>query len=653
VLTARAAGRHAAAFGLFALLAVAWSFPLAQHLSTHIPGAGPGDNLTFLWNLSWTRQALSTPGLPLLHTTAILHPFGANLTLHTHTVLHGLAGALVPSAGIVATLNVLVLVSLCLNGFVTYLLAFDLTRRHGASIVAGTIFGGSPYVMAHLPGHFNLVAAYVLPLFVLAFRRALARPAAWRAALAGLTLAWCVYSDYYYGVYAVVFAAVWIALRHGGVACVGGAKATPLRRRHAVALAALGAGALMLGLAVAATGGWELAVAGFTVSMRETFNLRAAAWLFSVAAAVVYWRPTIRTEAATTGNQRRADLMAATIIACTALALTAPLWLDALRLWRAGAYSSQTYWWRSAPRGIDAASPMLGNPLGPLTGGAVTRLYERLGLDLTEGSAWLGVVPALLLWSAWRQRRAIEDWRLWRGAGLMFLLWSLGPYLCVMGANTGAVLPAILLRYVPVVNNARMPGRAVVIVYLAVAMLAARAIATWPGRRQKRVAWLCAAAVAADYLAAPLPIYGVTPSSVDSYLAAAPAGAVCELPVGVRDGFGEIGRFDHRALYHQTVHRHPIVGGFVARLPASLKTDYLALPIVGPLIEASAGQVISSKRRASDAQQACRELQRLGIRYVVVNADTAPAEVVDYLRAVVPLTLIAQDGSRTLYAACR
>jgi hypothetical protein len=121
----------------------------------------------------------------------------------------------------------------------------------------------------------------------------------------------------------------------------------------------------------------------------------------------------------------------------------------------------------------------------------------------------------------------------------------------------------------------------------------------------------------------------------------------------VRDGFGEIGRLDHRALYYQTVHQHPIVGGFVARLPASVKADYLALPIVGPLLEASAGRAISSERRSKDAQQACRELERLGIRYFVVNADAAPAEAVDYLRAVVPLTLLEEDGPRALYAACR
>jgi hypothetical protein len=91
--------------------------------------------------------------------------------------------------------------------------------------------------------------------------------------------------------------------------------------------------------------------------MRDAFNLRAAAWLFGVAAAVVYWCPTIRIDAARSEVDRRADLAAAAIMAATTLAATAPLWLDALRLWRSGAYVSQQHWWRSAPRGIDLVAP--------------------------------------------------------------------------------------------------------------------------------------------------------------------------------------------------------------------------------------------------------------------------------------------------------
>ena len=39
-------------------------------------------------------------------------------------------------------------------------------------------------------------------------------------------------------------------------------------------------------------------------------------------------------------------------------------------------------------------------------------------------------------------------------------------------------------------------------------------------------------------------------------------GSVCELPIGLRDGFGELGRLDMRVLYYQTLHGRPITGGF-------------------------------------------------------------------------------------------
>ena len=45
-------------------------------------------------------------------------------------------------------------------------------------------------------------------------------------------------------------------------------------------------------------------------------------------------------------------------------------------------------------------------------------------------------------------------------------------------------------------------------------------------------------------------------------------GAVLELPLGIRDGFGEYGVLDSRVQDHQTLHEKPLVGGFVSRMPA-------------------------------------------------------------------------------------
>ena len=82
-----------------------------------------------------------------------------------------------------------------------------------------------------------------------------------------------------------------------------------------------------------------------------------------------------------------------------------------------------------------------------------------------------------------RNTRAVRQWS---AIGLIFFVWALGPHLMVLGRNTAMVLPGAFLRYIPIVNNARVPGRAMVVVSLAMAVLAAVVAARWrpaSGRR--------------------------------------------------------------------------------------------------------------------------------------------------------------------------
>src|SRR6266550_5369056 len=86
------ARRHTAPLALFAALAVAWTWPLAQHLSDAIPG-DPGDNYGYLWNLWWMRHVRSTPGLEFFRTTFLFYPFGTTIADHPHTALPGFIAA--------------------------------------------------------------------------------------------------------------------------------------------------------------------------------------------------------------------------------------------------------------------------------------------------------------------------------------------------------------------------------------------------------------------------------------------------------------------------------------------------------------------------------------------------------------------------------
>src|SRR4051812_33721950 len=130
-------GGHLLAFAAFAGLTIAWTYPLAFHLTAELPGAGLGDNAAFLWNFWWMRTALAQH-TSYFHTTYLFAPAGTNLMLNSHTAATAFIGAtLLRATSPITALNVTTLVSLVLNGFCAYLLAWHVTRHRAAAFVAG------------------------------------------------------------------------------------------------------------------------------------------------------------------------------------------------------------------------------------------------------------------------------------------------------------------------------------------------------------------------------------------------------------------------------------------------------------------------------------------------------------------------------------
>ena len=99
-------------------------------------------------------------------------------------------------------------------------------------------------------------------------------------------------------------------------------------------------------------------------------------------------------------------------------------------------------------------------------------------------------------------------------------------------------------------------------------------------------------------------------------------GAVAELPTGLRDGFGEAGHLDHRALVHQLWHERPLVGGFVARLPASVRLRYVETPILASFIDIST----PANHEARLSSEAASRAAAAGVPFVIVNRDTFLAD---------------------------
>jgi hypothetical protein len=319
----------------------------------------------------------------------------------------------------------------------------------------------------------------------------------------------------------------------------------------------------------------------------------------------------------------------------------------AIRLRAAGDYASQRYLWRSGPAGIDLLTLVAGNPWHPWTGAWTRGLYAAHGIDALEGSAWLGaaLVLVVLLRARWRTAAA---GRAWAACAAFFGVWALGPWLTVAGHRTAILLPGILLRFVPFAANARIPGRAIAVVYLALAMVLAIGLA---GRTRRRPGWALAAValiVACDYATFPIRLGSTAVPPVYRALAGG-QGTVLELPAGMRDGFGEVGRFDGRVLLHQTVHGRPIVGGVVARLSPRTRAAYLDEPLLRALFTASEGRRVDVTDLARERRRAATTLNRLGVTTVVLDRGAAPPPLVEYARNCLPLVRVGGDDVRDVY----
>jgi hypothetical protein len=283
----------------------------------------------------------------------------------------------------------------------------------------------------------------------------------------------------------------------------------------------------------------------------------------------------------------------------------------------------------------------------------VRHLYGVFGIDAVESGAWVNVCALLLAGYAWRYHAADASVRLWGTVGAFFFVWALGSHAFVFGQNTAFVMPGALLRMVPVASNARMPGRAIIVVSLALSTLAAIGVARYSARRRYPVFVAACAAIVVflELLPAPFPLAAAECPPIYRMLIDRPEeGALAELPLAISDGLGAITPGDHRRLVCQTIHERPIVGGFVARLPPSVMERFRADPLLAAWLQLSGARAgVADAVPLPERRAAAESLAADEIAFVMLYERAASPELRHYVEQVMPLTAIARDGERTLY----
>jgi hypothetical protein len=604
---------------LYGLLAVALTWPLVTQITTHVPGSDTWayDEYTFLWNIWYFKHALidqlSTP----LHTDLIFYPVGMGLVMYTFNLL---AAALalplhLATDNIPLASNLVNLASTALAGYGTFLLVLYLLAARPvtndqppvtsqssrftshvsrftllAAFIAGLIYAFASSRMVYLAlGHYMIVTTQWLPFFLLYFVRTLDRWRSRDAVIAGIFAALCLLTDMLYGVLLALMAGVllldwWLGYRRRRRA--GQVTQSVSWTRGLGRLAAMGAVAALLSAPL------------LLPTVREGLNADYA---------VEGWGMS---------DQLSADLVG--LVTPTDLH---PLWGND---WEASLRAVQT----GDSRFSDVNTVFVG--------------YATLAL------AVLGAIVA--------GRRA----RAWLVIALLAFVLALGPLLQINGQSlynldgleVNVPLPYILLHYLPFVQGFRAPNRFSLVLLQALAVLAGYG-AAWllvktAGARQLRtdqpegrsasrftfhvsrsalaifLAAVMAAAVLFEHLAVPMPLTDARVPTPYRELAREPEdGAVLQLPMGWRNGFGVFGAEDTRVEWYQTVHGRPILSGNTSRNPAFKFEYFERLPLLQAITAIEMYQQPDDLRDQAARASAAELMALWDVRYLAVNPPVA------------------------------
>jgi hypothetical protein len=150
---------------LYGLFAVVWiGRGVIFHPTTHVLGDADRDKTILMWSFLWWPHAIAHGHDPFVANT-VWAPHGVDLSWVTSSPT--LALALSPFTavfGAVFSYNLAALAAPPLAAWTTFLLARHLTRNVPASLVAGFLFGFSPYVISQSVSHLNLNFVCLVPL---------------------------------------------------------------------------------------------------------------------------------------------------------------------------------------------------------------------------------------------------------------------------------------------------------------------------------------------------------------------------------------------------------------------------------------------------------------------------------------------------------
>lgn len=244
-------------------------------------------------------------------------------------------------------------------------------------------------------------------------------------------------------------------------------------------------------------------------------------------------------------------------------------------------------------------------------------------------------------------------------AGSMLL--ALGPFLHINGKTGGAFsrfgdefsvpLPYFVFHKLPILSGLRIPGRFAIIGALALDVMAAVAVTRLMKNRSVRWQWAIPAlalVITMVELLPPPPLKFQSPDIPAAYTAierSPDRGAVLEIPLFWRDGFGQIGSQQDQTIlmYYATKHGRPISNGMVARLPGKRWA--------GLFSELPYRQVLALQKQPGFTDKVvftAADLRAMGIGFVAYHRSRPYPDVLAYIETL-GMKKLADDGETIVW----
>ncbi len=185
--------------GFYLAISIAFTFPLVLNFDSGIYGY-PGDATSAIWQIWADKDALAN-GTSLGDWLGL--PFGVDESGRVATVYSRLVAVVALLRNEVFAYNLFIFASFPLSALAAYALAYKVTRKRAASVVAGLIYAFGPYQQWHAR-YYALYDAQWMPLFLLALWYFEERPSWQRALLAAASYYVVAMVNAYYGLFAAV-----------------------------------------------------------------------------------------------------------------------------------------------------------------------------------------------------------------------------------------------------------------------------------------------------------------------------------------------------------------------------------------------------------------------------------------------------------------